>query len=118
MYCLECARAGARDEAGGHEDPIHVLAALKRLGNTGDVGARRLFYGPLNAVVHPDIVQAWLDSILPFEPGHQSERVSWLFCLAQLARQSGQRALDVDLGHRTRVLAVPTGQFSAAESSW
>ena len=31
---------------------------------------------------------------------------AWLFCLAQLARQSGQRALDVDLGHRTRVLAV------------
>src|SRR5439155_2206352 len=80
--------------------PTYGFFALTRF------GARRLFYGPLNAVVHPDIVQQWLDSILTFEPGHQSEKVSWLFCLAQLARQSGQRALDVDLGHRTRVLAV------------
>src|SRR5439155_516387 len=80
--------------------PTYAFFALTRF------GARRLFYGPLNAVVHPDIVQQWLDAILPFAPGHQSEKVSWLFCLAQLARQSGQRALDVDLGHRTRVLAV------------
>jgi hypothetical protein len=28
------------------------------------------------------------------------------FCLVQLARRSGQRALDVDEGHRQRVLEV------------
>jgi molecular chaperone DnaK (HSP70) len=80
--------------------PTYAFFALTRF------GARKLFYGPLNAVVHPEIVQAWLDALLPFEPGHQSERVSWLFCLAQLARRSGQRALDIDDANRTAVLAV------------
>jgi hypothetical protein len=80
--------------------PTYGFFALTRF------GARKLFYGPLNAVVHPEIVQAWLDATLAFEPGHQSERVSWLFCLAQLARRCGQRALDIDDGHRAKVLEV------------
>src|SRR5262249_43332031 len=83
--------------------PTYGFFALTRF------GARKLFYGPLNAVVHPEIVQQWLDAVLPFEPGHQSERVAWLFCLAQLARRSGQRALDVDDSHRASVLAVVRG---------
>ena len=80
--------------------PTYGFFALTRF------GARRLFYGPLNAVVHPDIVQQWLDAILTFEPKHQSEHVSWLFCLGQLARRSGQRALDIDDTHRATVLTV------------
>jgi hypothetical protein len=84
--------------------PTYAFFALTRF------GARKLFYGPLNAIVHPEIVQHWLDAILSFEPGHQSERVSWLFCLAQLARRSGQRALDIDDAHRERVLTVLRAQ--------
>jgi molecular chaperone DnaK (HSP70) len=80
--------------------PTYAFFALTRF------GARKLFYGPLNMVVHPDIAQQWLDAILAFEPGHASERVSWLFCLAQLARRSGQRALDIDDVHRASVLTV------------
>jgi hypothetical protein len=80
--------------------PTYAFFALTRF------GARKLFYGPLNAVVHPEIVQHWLDAILGFAPGHASERVAWLFCLAQLARRSGQRALDIDDAHRAKVLAV------------
>jgi molecular chaperone DnaK (HSP70) len=80
--------------------PTYGFFALTRF------GARKLFYGPLNAVVHPDIVQQWLDALLPFEPGHVSERVSWLFCLGQLARRSGQRALDIDDPHRESVLTL------------
>jgi hypothetical protein len=80
--------------------PTYAFFALTRF------GARKLFYGPLNAVVHPQIVQHWLDAILPFEPGHPSERVAWLFCLAQLGRRSGQRALDIDDSHRAGVLTV------------
>jgi molecular chaperone DnaK (HSP70) len=80
--------------------PTYAFFALTRC------GARKLFYGPLNAVVHPEIVQQWLDAILTFEPGHASERVSWLFCLGQLARRSGQRALDIDDAHRTNVQTV------------
>src|SRR5262249_23255647 len=64
--------------------PTYGFWALTRL------GARVLLYGPLNAVVHHEVVEKWLDSILGFEPGHPSERMAWAFCLAQLARRSGQ----------------------------
>lgn len=84
--------------------PPHGFWALTRL------GARVLLYGPLNAVVHPHLTQAWLDAILPFEPAHASERVAWAFCLTQLARRSGQRALDIDDSHRASVLTVLHGQ--------
>jgi molecular chaperone DnaK (HSP70) len=80
--------------------PPYGFSSLTRL------GARILLYGPLNSVVHPRIAETWLDAILDFKPGHESERTGWLFCLTQLARRSGQRALDVDEGHRQRVLGV------------
>jgi hypothetical protein len=78
--------------------PAYAFFALSRL------GARVLFYGPLNTVVHPQVVEGWLDAVLAFQPGNDSERGGWAFCLTQLARRSGQRALDVDEGHRQRVL--------------
>jgi hypothetical protein len=84
--------------------PTYGFFALTRL------GARRLLYGPLNAVVHPQVAESWLDALLSFEPGHDSERTSWAFCLAQLARKSGQRALDVDDSHRQSVLTVLSSQ--------
>jgi molecular chaperone DnaK (HSP70) len=84
--------------------PTYGFWALTRL------GARVLLYGPLNAVVHPDVVQQWLDAILNFHPGHDSERMAWAFCLSQLARQSGQRALDIDEAHRERVVTVLRSQ--------
>jgi hypothetical protein len=51
-------------------------------------------------------VEGLLDQLVSFEPGHESERMAWAFCLAQLARRSGQRALDVDDSHRQSVLTV------------
>ncbi len=80
--------------------PVYGFWALTRL------GARVLLYGPLNAVVHRQVVETWLDAIRPFQPGNDSERNAWAFCLAQLARKSGQRALDIDDSHRESVLAV------------
>jgi hypothetical protein len=65
-----------------------------------------LLYGPLNAVVHPQTAEHWLDAILGFTPGNESERLAWGFCLAQLARRTGQRALDVDERHQQAVLTV------------
>jgi len=84
--------------------PPHAFFALTRF------GARVLLYGPLNNVIHPQIVQKWLEDILPFEPAHQSERTAWLFCLTQLARKSGQRAIDIDDTHRLQVLNVLNAQ--------
>jgi hypothetical protein len=84
--------------------PPHVFFALTRL------GARVLLYGPLNAVLHPHVVQQWIDTLADFTPANDSERLSWAFCLAQLARRSGQRAIDVDDAHRDKVLSILRGQ--------
>jgi DNA-K related protein/Hsp70 protein len=80
--------------------PTYGFWSLTRL------GARTLIYGPLNSVLHPQTVEKWLEAILPFEPGNQSERMAWGFCLSQLARRTGQRALDIDDAWRQRVLRV------------
>lgn len=84
--------------------PPYVFWALTRL------GARTLIYGPLNALVHPEVVGRWLDSILTFRPGNESERLAWTFCLSELARRTGQRALDIDDERRQRVLSLLTEQ--------
>jgi hypothetical protein len=90
--------------------PTYGFWALTRL------AARVLLYGPLNTVIHPEVVQRWLEAILPFQPGHESEWLAWAFCLTQLARQCGQRALDIDDSHRQKVLAVLRSQ--AAPAHW
>jgi hypothetical protein len=84
--------------------PTYAFFALTRL------GARVLLYGPLNAVIHHQVAESWLEGILSFEPGHESERLAWAFCLVQLARRSGQRALDIDDSHRDSVLTVLRSQ--------
>jgi molecular chaperone DnaK (HSP70) len=80
--------------------PTYGFWALTRL------GARTLLYGPLNAIVHRQTAERWLDALIGFKPGHESERLAWMFCLAQLARRTGQRALDIDDNHCQSVLAV------------
>jgi hypothetical protein len=89
-----------------HRPPVPTYAfwALTRL------GARALLYGPLNTVVHHQVAEGWLEALLPFVPASESERLAWAFCLSQLARRTGQRALDVDDGHRQKVLDVLRGQ--------
>jgi DNA-K related protein/Hsp70 protein len=70
------------------------------------LGARVLLYGPLNSVLHPSVVEGWLDQISSFTPTNDSDRNGWAFCLSQLARRTGQRALDVDESRRASVLTV------------
>src|SRR5438132_7122694 len=77
--------------------PTYAFWALTRL------GARVPFYGPLNTVVHPQVVETWLDALAGFVPGHPSEKTAWAFCLAALARKSGQRALDIGDSQRKTV---------------
>jgi molecular chaperone DnaK (HSP70) len=83
--------------------PTYAFWALTR------IGSRMLFYGPLNLVVHPQVVEGWLEQLLAFKPGNDSEKNGWAFCLANLARLTGQRALDVDDAVRHRVLDVLHG---------
>src|SRR5262249_5883334 len=95
--------------------PTYTFWSLTRL------GARVLLYGPLNVVVHHEVIEAWLDGLLPFAPAHPSERMGWAFCLAELARRSGQRALDINDSHRAAVLtklraeSVPGGWVRMVE---
>jgi molecular chaperone DnaK (HSP70) len=69
--------------------PTYAFWSLTRL------GARVQLYGPLNTVVHPEVVEGWLAELIEFGPGNDSERMGWAFCLAQLARRSGLRAVDL-----------------------
>jgi hypothetical protein len=80
--------------------PTYAFWSLTRL------GARSLVYGPLNRVVHRQVVEGWLESLVGFQPANQSERMAWAFCLAQLTRRTGQRALDIEDSHRRSVLVV------------
>jgi hypothetical protein len=80
--------------------PTYGFWALTRL------GARSLLYGPLNAVVHHQVVEGWINAVIGFDPGNQSERMAWAFCLSQLARKTGQRALDIDDSLRPKVLSA------------
>ena len=80
--------------------PVYAFWALTRL------GTRVQLYGPLNTVVHPEIVETWITELLAFQPGNESERNGWLFGLSQLARQSGLRAVDVSDPTRNRVLGT------------
>jgi len=78
--------------------PTYTFWALTRL------GARVLLYGPMNLVLHPQLIETWLDAILAFQPRSDSERLGWCYCLAQWTRRTGQRAIDIDEPQRQRVL--------------
>ncbi|MFO0802353.1 MAG: Hsp70 family protein [Gemmataceae bacterium] len=80
--------------------PVYAFWSLTRF------GARVQLYGPLNSVVHPEIVEQWLEELLAFAPANDNERTGWLFAMAQLARKSGLRAVEVSETVRAKVLAV------------
>lgn len=84
----------------GDKTPPHLFWSLTRL------GARKLLYGPLNTIVHPATVEQWIEQLLDYTPETDQDRMGWGFSLAQLARQTGLRGLDVSHTTRTRVIAV------------
>jgi hypothetical protein len=69
--------------------PHYLFWSLTRL------GARVQFYGPLNTVVHPDVAERWVEQALDYRPQSDNDLLGWAFCLAQLARRSGLRGVDV-----------------------
>lgn len=81
-------------------DPIpnYVYWSLSR------IGARALFYGPLNLVLHPNLVTQWIEEMLERPPTQETDLKNWGFCVASLARRTGQRALDLDDEVRNRVI--------------
>ncbi len=80
----------------GLEDGVH-LWALSRL------GARVPLYGPLDAVVAPSKVSAWIAAVLDAE-WPEPDKVA--FPLAQLGRRTGDRTRDIDDATRSKLAAV------------
>jgi molecular chaperone DnaK (HSP70) len=82
----------------GRERPKEVHeAALWALGR---IGARVPVYGPLNAMVGVDQVEAWLTALT----GLKHEQHSALFAAVQMARLTGDRYRDVSDPTRAKVL--------------
>ena len=79
------------------DDGRHVLWALARL------GSRTPLYGPVNVVVPATVAERWLERLLTADIP-QSLGSDRDFALAQTARMTGDRALDVDEAVRERVL--------------
>ncbi len=85
------------------------------------IGARVQFYGPLNTILHPDVAERWLEAVMDFRPQSEGERLGWAFCIAQLARKSGLRGVDVSddvssgVAKLLRSLRVPAAWPKMAE---
>ena len=70
--------------------PTYAFWALTRL------GAAVLLYGPLNRSIHPEIVEQWLEQCCRSSPATTAKRTAGRSAWRNLARLTGQRALDVD----------------------
>jgi hypothetical protein len=90
--------------------PTYAYWALTRL------GARVPLYGPLNTVVHPDVASGWVEQLLAAPPEADGDRLGWAFALAQLARRSGLRAVDLPDDERERVVRALQG--STVPAAW
>jgi hypothetical protein len=93
-----------------------ILAALKQDGPRvwngagiwalGRLGARAPQHGPLNTLVPPETVEAWLDALLRREESGQENRAvlgPLCFAAVQLARRTDDRYRDVGAATRERV---------------
>lgn len=80
--------------------PPHLFWSLSR------IGARAMLHGPMNFVLHPEVVTPWVEKVLEFEPSHASEEMAWAFSLSQLGRIVGQRTLDLADETRDQILAA------------
>jgi hypothetical protein len=88
----------------GANTPHYAFWALTRF------GARRPFYGPLNSLVHPDTITIWIERLLTYQPLNDTDRLGWCFCLAQLARRTDLRGVDLDDEPRQAVLTLLRSQ--------
>lgn len=77
---------------------VHVLWAL------GRIGARIPLFGPANAVLLPEVVSPWIEHLIAYQPQSARESTETALALVQLARVSNDRARDVELALRDRVV--------------
>lgn len=82
------------------EEAAKGRASEQELWALARLGARVPIYGPLNCVVPPAVVDAWVERLLAAE---WPRLEAYAFALAQIARVSGDRARDLDATLRERV---------------
>lgn len=70
----------------------------------GRIGARVPLYGPANTVIAPGIAERWAETLLArdYTPGR--EATDAVFALSALGRVSNDRARDIDVNLRARIL--------------
>ena len=93
----------------GRPAPNYALWSLTRL------GARQSLYGPLNSLVHVETVERWLLTLVGMPPTAEGDRANWAFCLANLAKRTGLRGVDVTEGTREKVAGLLDGLPVSAE---
>ncbi len=72
-----------------------ILWTIGRLGN------RIPIYGPLNTVVHLNVVEQWLESLLR----HSQRGAAWQLSIMLCARRAGDRYRDIDSSLRNSILS-------------
>lgn len=89
--------------------PNHVYWCLGRL------GCRWPSHGPWNTVVSPSVAEQWIDLLLPHVPETPADCQAWMLALAQLARKTDHRGLDISDGHRKSVMIGLKSAGASAE---
>lgn len=79
----------------------------------GRIGARQLFYVPMNKVLSPEKVQEWLKLMLE-QDWKKDPLIAFAACM--IARKTDDRALDIDENLRAKVLTAL--EKSKAPESW
>lgn len=97
---------------------FHLLSSAERaplhsalLWAIGRLGARQPLYGPINAVIGPDIAERWLDSLITT----REKAPERLLAVMQLTRRTGDRYRDLSDVERTRAANWLTAQSAADE---
>jgi molecular chaperone DnaK (HSP70) len=99
-----CERLGAEAKADLGEELTRLVeknkASDQETWALGRLGARTLFYGPVNCVVRREIASAWVERLLRTE-WRKSDALA--FTVVQLARCTGDRTRDLEDELRQRV---------------
>jgi hypothetical protein len=74
------------------EKTSHAAIRSAALWAVGRIGARRPVYGPLNAVVSPEIAEAWINRVMSLTGSDPMES----FAAMQLARKTDDRYRDIN----------------------
>ena len=102
---LELLRMSLKEELGSAIlDLLPREKASASLFALGRLGSRTPVYGPLNALVPPELAEQWVARLMAWEPKEDDQRSQHLFALVQLARRTDDRYRDLSDAMRQKVV--------------